>query len=287
VAFLRPTDVSVTNVFLPGASRRPAATAQADQPLLLIVDAQLDGLRRVTQALQPFYRLAMTADPAQALLRAQALRPSLVLLGVGTPGLDGYALCQRLQSDPDTRSIPVLFVSARSTPADRVHGLSVGAVDFVPQSLDPEEVLARVRVHLRLADQIRRGGGGDEPGEEDAPTSRDPGAVLADRAVAFIREHLGEALTVGRIAQQVGTHEKRLLALFGEHVGQTVFGFLRGERLSTGLRLLTDTDMPVQEIAAHVGYANAGNFATAFRSRHGLSPQAYRQAHREGRRTDA
>ena len=258
-----------------------------ERPLLLIVDDQLEELRWLTQILQPLYRLALTSEPRLALSRAQALEPSLVLLDVGMAEMSGFALCQLLKADPQTRHIPVLFISAHSTPADRIHGLSLGAVDFISKPFHPEEVLARIRVHLRLAEQIRRGGDDDTTDAESEPPERDPGALLAHNAVSFIREHLGEALTVSQIAQQVGTHEKRLLALFGEHVGQTVSGFLRGERLSTGLRLLTETEMPVQEIAAHVGYGNPGNFATAFRDRHGLSPQAYRQAHRQGRRNES
>lgn len=258
-----------------------------ERPLLLIVDDQLEELRWLTQILQPLYRLALTSDSRQALSRAQALQPALALLDVGMSDLNGFALCQLLKADPQTRNIPVLFLSAHSTAADRIHGLNVGAVDFISKPFHPEEVLARIRVHLRLAEQIRRGSSDDLPEAQDEHPERDPGALLAHSAVSFIREHLGEALTVSQIAQQVGTHEKRLLALFGEHVGQTVSGFLRGERLSTGLRLLTETEMPVQEIAAHVGYGNPGNFATAFRDRHGLSPQAYRQAHRQGRRNES
>src|SRR6202012_1874725 len=99
----------------------------------------------------------------------QALQPSLVLRDVGRPELNGFALCQLLKSDPQTRGIPVLFVSAHSTPADRIHGLSLGAVDFISKPFHPEEVLARIRIHLRLADQIRRGSGDAGADDEGDP----------------------------------------------------------------------------------------------------------------------
>lgn len=265
----------------------PLPEPLSSRPLLLLVDDQLAEVRELTELLRPLYRLALVAEARSALYRAQALQPSLVLLDVGMPGLDGFALCRLLKADPLTRHIPVLFVSAHGAPAERVRGLSLGAVDFISKPICPEEVLARVRVHLRLAEQARHGT--EVVGEVAPPAalSRDPEAVLVHSAVAFIREHLGEELSVSQIAREVGTYEKRLLALFSAHVGQTVSGFLRSERLNTGLRLLTETEMPVQEIARQVGYGNPGNFSTAFRDRHGLSPQAYRQAHWQGRRNSS
>jgi DNA-binding response OmpR family regulator len=261
-----------------------ATASAAERPLILLVDDQPEELRLLAQLLQPLYRLAHAAEPSQALSRAQALQPALVLLDVNLAAdMDGYALCRLLKTDPLTRDIPVLFCSSSNTPQARILGLGMGAVDFIGKPFHPEEVLARVRVHLRLAEQIRRGPG---PRVDEALVDRDPGAVLAQGAVAFIREHLGEVLTVRQIAQQVGTHEKRLLALFGQHVGQTVSGFLREERLRAGARLLAGTEMAIQEIATMVGYGNPGNFATSFRDRHGLSPLAYRSAMRTQQRAE-
>jgi DNA-binding response OmpR family regulator len=261
----------------------PALPA-ADKPLILLVDDQPDELRFLTQLLRPLYRVTYAYEPMQALSRAQALQPALVLLDIRLSAeMDGYALCRILKADPLTRDVPVLFCSSLNTPAARVRGLGMGAVDFISKPFHPEEVLLRIGVHLRLAEQIRRG---PQPGPLEAVAERDPGAVLAESAAAFIREHLAEPLTVSQIAQQVGTHEKRLLALFGQHVGQTVSGFLREERLRTGAQLLTRTDMPIQQVAAMVGYGNPGNFATAFRDRHGLSPQAYRSAARTHQRAE-
>jgi DNA-binding response OmpR family regulator len=261
-----------------------AAATAAERPLILLVDDQPDELRSLTQLLQSTYRLVHASEPMQALARAQALQPALMLLDVAlSADMDGYALCRLLKTDPLTRDIPVLFCSSFGTPLARIRGLGMGAVDFISKPFHPDEVLARIRLHLRLAEQIRRG---PERHVDEPAVERDPGAVLTQSAMAFIREHLGEALTVKQIAQQVGTHEKRLLALFGQHVGQTVSGFLREERLRAGARLLTGTEMAIQEIAAMVGYGNPGNFATAFRDRHGLSPLAYRSAMRAQQRAE-
>lgn len=77
-------------------------------------------------------------------------RPDLILLDVNMPRLDSFETCRRLKSDPDTREIPFIFVTALSETAKKVTGLDAGGVDFVTKPLQPAEVLARVRVHLEL-----------------------------------------------------------------------------------------------------------------------------------------
>lgn len=249
-------------------------------PLLLLVEDQPEDLRWLIPLLQPSYRVSVAATGQQGFQRAQALQPQLLLLDVLLPDMDGYALCRLLKTDPLTHHIPVLFLSAHNEPAQRLQGLVLGAVDFISKPYYPEEVLARIQIHLRLAALGQEHQGQDEPGQA-AHAPRDPGAVLAHAAAAFIREHLGDALDVQRIARQVGVHERPLLALFHQHFGCTVSRFLSDERVRAGQRLLALTDIPVQEIAGLVGYGNPGNFSTAFRERHGLTPVAYRQAMRK------
>ncbi|RQO61092.1 DNA-binding response regulator [Paucibacter sp. KBW04] len=254
------------------------AAAASVPPLILLVDDKPEELRWLNQLLQPDFRLALAHSGQAGLQRAQALQPDLVLLDIGLPDMDGYALCRLLKSDPLTRSIPVLFLSAHNAPERRIQGLSLGAVDFIAKPFHPEEVLARVHVHLRLAAQIRQPKASEAA---TAPPARNPDELLVQAAAQYIRAHLSEMPSVAQIARQVGLHEKRLLALFREHLGQTISGFIRDERVSTGQRLLADTAMSVQDIAFTVGFGNPGNFATSFRERTGMSPQAYRQALRE------
>ncbi len=272
------------------------------RPLLLLVDDQPEELKWLTELLQPRYRLAFADSGRSGLHKAQALRPDLILLDINMPDMDGFAVCRLLKSDPATMAAPVLFLSAQGDVNSRVDGLTVGAVDFVTKPFHPEEVLARVRVHLQLAaerqavgrDADLSGEGSGVASGTSAPmgafsagaavSSSSPEQRLATAAQRYIQDHLAETLTVSLVARQVGLSERRLLALFREQLGQTVSGFISEERVRTGQRLLADTDMSVQDVAAHVGFSNPGNFATAFRERHGVSPQAYRQALRAGQR---
>lgn len=268
--------VSTSLFTKPASPRQPAQAPAADAAHVLLIDDVPEELRWLTQLLRPLYRLSLADSAQQGLQRAQMLRPDVILLDVGLPDLDGHALCRLLKADPLTAEIPVLFLSAHNAPEQRVRGLQSGAVDFISKPFYPEEVLARLQVHLQLALQRQ-----PAPAAPPDAAARHPEQPLLEVAMRYIREHLAGLQGVGDVAQQVGLSEKRLLALFREHLGLTVSGFIAEERVRTGQRLLAETLMSVQDIAFAVGFNNPGNFATAFRERHGLSPQAYRQGLRE------
>ncbi len=85
-----------------------------------------------------------------AIERVAFARPDLILMDVMMPEMDGFEACKRLQSNPDTSDIPIIFMTALSDAADKVKGLNLGAVDYITKPFQQEEVLARVRLHLRL-----------------------------------------------------------------------------------------------------------------------------------------
>ena len=84
-----------------------------------------------------------------AIAMATQLHPSLILLDVDMPDLDGFEVCRRLKSSTETATIPVIFLTADFDTSDKVKGLDLGAVDYVTKPFKPEELSARVRTSLR------------------------------------------------------------------------------------------------------------------------------------------
>ncbi len=93
-------------------------------------------------------------DGPAGLAAAAKLRPSLILLDLDMPSMDGFEVCRRLKSDAATAGIPVIFLTANSQLADRVKGLELGAVDYVSKPFKPQELRARIRAALRGKDQL-------------------------------------------------------------------------------------------------------------------------------------
>jgi phosphoserine phosphatase RsbU/P len=97
--------------------------------------------------------LAHSGPEARKIAHSQS--PDIILLDVMMPEESGFETCTRLKADPATADIPILFVSAQDGVKDRVNGLYLGAVDYISKPYQAEEVLARVRVHLRIREANR------------------------------------------------------------------------------------------------------------------------------------
>jgi signal transduction histidine kinase/two-component SAPR family response regulator/HPt (histidine-containing phosphotransfer) domain-containing protein len=130
---------------------RPVPPGGSPRASVLIVDDQPINIRMLYQTLSADYRVLQATSGERALAICRDDTPDLVLLDVVMPGIDGLEVCRRLKSDPQTRAIPVIFVTAHHDPADETRGLDAGAVDFIAKPISPAVVRSRVRTHLALA----------------------------------------------------------------------------------------------------------------------------------------
>lgn len=118
---------------------------------ILLVDDNPENIRMLLALLGDEFAVVAARDGERALALARSEpRPDIILLDVMMPGMNGYEVCLKLKSDPATRDIPVLFVTALTNEEDERYGLSIGAVDYIVKPLRPELVRARVRNHLDL-----------------------------------------------------------------------------------------------------------------------------------------
>jgi len=118
---------------------------------ILLVDDNPTNLQLLFETLDGRgYKLLIAKDGKTALSIAGKAHPNLILLDIMMPEIDGYEVCRQLKADPATAEIPVIFLSALTDTTDKVHGLDLGAVDYVTKPFQPEEVIARVNTHLTV-----------------------------------------------------------------------------------------------------------------------------------------
>ncbi len=123
---------------------------------VLLVDDTPANLKLLRQALEPEgYRILIAPSGEAALKIARSAQPDLILLDVQMPGLDGFETCRCLKQDPATQDIPVIFVTARAETEAIVEGFRAGGIDYIVKPFQSEEVLARVRTHLKI-DRLTR-----------------------------------------------------------------------------------------------------------------------------------
>lgn len=123
---------------------------------ILVVDDVPENIDVLRGILKEKYRIIFALDGEKALSIASGNnQPDLILLDIMMPGMDGYEVCRHLKTNPVTRKIPVIFVTARGEVTDESKGFEVGCVDYITKPVSPPLVKARVKTHLALYDQNR------------------------------------------------------------------------------------------------------------------------------------
>ncbi|NTV62252.1 MAG: response regulator transcription factor [Oscillochloris sp.] len=152
------------------------------------------------------YTVYTAGDGASALAQMWAVRPSLVILDIMLPGMDGFEVCRRIQQDFD---VYILFLTARSEEVDKLIGLSIGADDYLTKPFSPRELMARVKTILRRS---------RTPGPRMVAARPVERPVL--RFVQFMIDPASHTVWRSGSAIDLTPREFELLYVLAEHVGR-------------------------------------------------------------------
>ncbi len=121
------------------------------QGTILVVDDEAANLGVLFEELRRAeFKVLIAEEGTSALQCIEKKQPDIILLDVKLPDIDGFELCRRLKKRPELTEVPVLFLTARWDPADKLTGFMVGGVDYITKPLHAEEVLMRVQTHLKI-----------------------------------------------------------------------------------------------------------------------------------------
>ncbi len=126
------------------------------KPRLLIVDDESFYTEVLDNLLNQEYEIDIVHNGEDALNHAASEPvPDLILLDIMMQDLDGYEVCKLLKKNPQTKNIPVIFLTVRSDVDDEVLGFNLGAVDYITKPMSPPIVRARIRTHIEIQ-QLRK-----------------------------------------------------------------------------------------------------------------------------------
>ncbi|MGD1699816.1 diguanylate cyclase domain-containing protein [Dapis sp. BLCC M229] len=123
---------------------------------ILIVDDQISNLKVLANFLKNNnYKVKKAINGENALIAVETDMPDLILLDIKMPSMNGYQVCQKLKSNPQTQDIPVIFISALSEAFDKVKAFELGGIDYITKPFQEEEVLARISSQLTIKRQSK------------------------------------------------------------------------------------------------------------------------------------
>ena len=180
---------------------------------VLVVDDEPEIIRLVRDYLERAgFAVATAAAGDEALRTARRVRPDLVVLDLGLPGLDGLDVARQLRGEG---AVPIIMLTARTDEADRVAGLELGADDYVPKPFSPRELVARVRAVLRRTDTARTQGDVVRAGDSLVLDASRMEATVDGRAVDLTATEFALLLYMARQPGRVFTRAQLLDAVHG------------------------------------------------------------------------
>lgn len=233
-------------------------------PILIIDDdhaARELYVRLAAQAL-PNYVIQTAESGRVALEQVARELPSMVILDLSMPEIDGFGVLTELRARPATQHIPVLIVSSRVLSLDDIKRLDQTHVTYQPKHiLSEDEAVETLQRTLYGTEQLSQ------------QTS-----ALVRRAVAYLQQHYVQPLTRHDIASVVGVSKNYLSEIFHQELGISPWEYLNRYRVYQSKLLLYSTSYSITSIATQVGFDDSSYFGRVFHKYVGLSPTEYRES---------
>lgn len=121
-------------------------------PKILVVDDEKDIIEFIQYNLEKDDFRVITASNGKDAIEKMKEKPDLVVLDVMMPNLDGYEVCEKIRSEKVYNDIPILFLTAKSSEQDEVHGLNIGADDYIAKPVSIKKLIARIKSNIRRKD---------------------------------------------------------------------------------------------------------------------------------------
>jgi len=240
------------------------APAHSVGPILIVDDDSqaLDLYREMVSVGLPDYPIRTANNGAVALEVMRQILPSLVILDLMMPGMDGFDVLDWMRANSQTRQIPVLILSGRMLTFDDIKRLEQHArTTFQSKDiLSSGETTGTVQRILLNKDTL--------PPHTSA---------LVKRTVAYLHQNYQEPLSREEIARTIGVSKNYLSHIFRRELGLSPWDYLNRYRIKQARELLTHTDASITDVAYQVGFNNPAYFSRVFHQQTGVSPSDFRE----------
>ncbi|HYE58532.1 MAG TPA: ATP-binding protein, partial [Rhodothermales bacterium] len=252
-------------------------TQRAPDTTVLVAEDHPDLRAFLEEHLTPFHRVVTVADGRAAWEELQRNAPDLVVTDVMMPEMDGLELLGRLKGDPRYRAIPVLLLTARADPEDRLGGLEAEADGYLAKPFSVAELKALVRnlIGLRRAVEQRSGQQVVAVAPEDMPLE-DTNAAFVRRVQAAIAARLSDPdFDVPALASALFMSERTLQRRIAELTGFAAGTYVRHVRLLHAKELIErNAYQTLSEVARAVGFQNVSHFSRRYTETFGVAPSS-------------
>ena len=267
---------------VPARSERPGLIEHPDEKInaldgedvttILVVDDNAELRHFLSLRLATRYRVLEAENGREGLELAISKLPDLVISDVMMPQMTGVELARELSAHPDTATIPLILLTARSTKRDTVEGLEAGADDYLTKPFDTSELIARVAGLIASRKLVRVSALAEFQANPVEPKVH----KFISRLDQVILEHLNDSeLSINRLAELLAMDRSSLYRKCQGHCKVSPVVYLRQQRMKVAARLLKEKQMSVSEVAYATGFESISYFSRVFRGEYKTTPSVF------------
>ncbi len=271
-----PLRMATTNETFEEETPEKTSRSKSRQTVMVVEDEE-EIRNYLKQELSADYRVLTCCDGKEAYDAILKEMPNLVISDIMMANMDGLTLCRKLKQNANINHIPIVLLTAKSRPEDKLEGMGIGADAYFVKPFNMEllkSTIANLIANRRL---LRNKFSGAQLQEDkiERLEMKSSDEQLMERIMKVINQHLDDPkLNVGMLATEVGLSRVHLHRKLKELTNLSTHDFIKNIRLQQAASLLTKK-MPVSEVAYAVGYTNLSHFSNSFREQYGMSPTEY------------
>ena len=270
-------------------------TMDTDEKQILIVEDNDELRQLMVRIFSRYHKVTSAANGEEALKMIAEDEPDIIVSDVMMPVMDGLEMCRKLKNDINTSHIPLILLTARNTPEDRVECYEAGADGYISKPFELPVLKARIDNFLRLRHERQQQfrltldtttAGSTEcmtdskdmdKGDNDAGTNQlDMSALdrqVLDKALQLIDEHLGDdTFDVGQMADAMFMSKSSLYRKIKSLTDMSPVEFIRNIRLKRAYQMLQQEGQTVSDVAYACGFSTPRYFSTCFKNEFGITP---------------
>lgn len=248
---------------------------------ILVIDDNSLFRKYIRERLKQLYVIVDAADGQEGIDKAQKIIPDLIISDVMMPGMDGYDLCKKLKENLKTSHIPVILLTAKASEESVIHGLDIGADDYITKPFNTKILIARIKNLIELRRQLQIQIKLQRP--ETQPTA---GIQVSSIDKAFFkdfREIIEKNLSnpefnIDLLCHELNMEQQALSRKIQQLTGETPDQYILSYRLERAAQLLEANLGTVTDVAFKVGFSSTAHFARCFKEKFYQLPGSFQTA---------
>jgi len=266
----------------PEQQEAPDNELASEKKSMLVVEDNKEISGYIKQVFRSEYLVYGADDGETGYKMILEIMPDIIISDVMMPGMSGIELCNKVKEDPELNHIPVILLTASTSPEIKLKGIEGGADDYISKPFETEVLVARVKGILKTRNNLQKYFFNEITLKSNNLKISQEYKDFLQKCLAIVEKHLNDNdFNIKALAGEIGMSHSNLYRKIKSISGQSANGFIRVIRLRKAAEIMLTSDCTVYEVAYKVGFNDLKYFREQFSKLFGVNPSDYIKKYRD------